>query len=114
MYTAFADDSTFFLRDILLVKELINSLNQFYHFSGLKVNIGKCEIAAIGSLKAVTEAVCALKSADLSNDTIKILGIHLSYKKKVQMQNNFITTIKKYSKFFICGIPARLPSRGEL
>ena len=46
-----------FLRDILLVKELINSFNQFYHFSGLKANIGKCEIAGIGSLKGVTEAV---------------------------------------------------------
>ena len=95
MYTAYADDSTFFLRDILSVKELINSFNQFYHFSGLKANIGKCEIAGIGSLKGVTEAVCGLKSVDLSNDTIKILGIHFSYSKKVQMQNNFISTIKK-------------------
>ena len=95
LYTAYADDSTFFLRDILSVKELINSFNQFYHFSGLKANIGKCEIAGIGSLKGVTEAVCGLKSVDLSNDTIKILWIHCSYNKKVQIQNNFITTIKK-------------------
>ena len=83
LYTAYADDSTFFLRDILSVKELINSFNQFYHFSGLKANIGKCEIACIGFLKGVTEAVCGLKSVDLSNDTIKILGIHFSYSKKV-------------------------------
>ena len=93
--TAYADDSTFFLRDTLLVKELINSFNQFYHFSGLKSNIGKCEIAGIGSLKEVAEAVCGLKLVDLSNDTIKILGIHFSYSRKVQMQNNFISTIKK-------------------
>ena len=86
---------TFFLRDILSVKELINSFNQFYHFSRLKANIGKCEIAGIGSLKGFTEAVCGLKSVDLSNDTIKILGIHFSYSKKVQMQNDFISTIKK-------------------
>ena len=46
-------------------------------------------------MKGVTETVCGLKSVDLSNDTIKILGIHFSYNKKVQMQNNFITTIKK-------------------
>ena len=92
LYTAYADDSTLFLRDI---HQLKNSFNQFYHFSGLKANIGKCEIAGIGSLKGVTEAVCGLRSADLSNDTIKILGIHFSYNKKVQMQNNFITTIKK-------------------
>ena len=111
LYTAYADDSTFFLRDILSVKELINSFNQFYHFSGLKANIGKCEIAGIGSLKGVTEAVCGLKSVALSNDTIKILGIHFFYNKKVQMQNNFITTIKKIQQVL------RLwnsPLRGEL
>ena len=33
LYTAYADDSTFFLRDIPSVKELVNSFNQFYHFS---------------------------------------------------------------------------------
>ena len=91
LYTAYADNFTLFSRDILSVKELINSFNQFYHFSGLKANIGKCEIAGIGSLKGVTEAVCCLKPVHLSNDT----GIHFSYNKKVQMQNNFITTIKK-------------------
>ena len=114
LYTAYADDSTFFLRDILSVKELINSFNQFYHFSGLKANIGKCEIAGIGSLKGVTEAVCGLKSVDLSNDTIKILGIRFSNNKKIQMKSNFITTIKKYSKFFVCRIHARLLLKGEL
>ena len=109
LYTAYADDSTFFLRDILSLKELINSFNQFYHFSGLKANIGKCEIAGIGSLKGVTEAVCGLKSVDLSNDTIKILGIHFSYNKII-----LSLRLKKYSKFFVCGIHACLPLRGEL
>ena len=114
LYTAYADDSTFFLRDILSVKELINSFNQFYHFSGLKANIGNCEIADIGCLKGVTKAVCGLKSVDLSNDTIKILGIRFSNNKKIQMKSNFITTIKKYSKFFVCRIHARLLLKGEL
>ena len=97
MYTAYADNSTFLLRDILLVKELINSFNQFYHFSGLKANIEKYKIAGIGSLKGVTETACGLKSVDLSNDRIKILGIHFSYNKKVQMQNNFITTFVEFT-----------------
>ena len=95
LYTTYADDSTFFLRDIPSVKELINSFNQFYHFSDLKTNIEKCEIAGIGSLKMVKEAACGLKCIDLSNDTIKILGIHFSYSKEVHMQNNFLTTIKE-------------------
>ena len=95
MYPSYADDSIFFVRDIPLVKELIDNFNQFYHLSGLKDNIKKCEIAGIGSLKGVTNAVCGLKFVDLSNDTIKILRIYFSYNKKVQMQNNFLTTIKK-------------------
>ena len=114
MYTAYADDSTFFLRDIPSVKELINSVNQFYHFSGLKANIEKCEIAGIGSLKVVKEAACALTCIDLSNDTIKILGIHFFYNKKFHMQNNFLTTIKKIQQVFVCGIHVRLPLREEL
>ena len=60
LYIAYVDDSTFFLRDILSVKERINSFNQFYHFSDLEASIGKCEIAGIGSLKGVTETVCGL------------------------------------------------------
>ena len=69
---------TLLMQMSLPVKELINSFNQFYHFSGLKANIEKCEIAGIGYLKGVTDAVCGLKCVDLSNDTIKILGIHFS------------------------------------
>ena len=95
LYPTYADDSIFFVRDIPLVKELIDNFNQFYHLSGLKGNIKKCEIAGIGSLKGVTNAVCGLKFVGLSNDTIKILRIYFSYNKKVQMQNNFLTTIKK-------------------
>lgn len=66
-------------------KELINSFNQFYRFSGLKAKIEKCEVADIGFLKRVTEAVFGLKYVDLSNDIIKMLGIYFSYKKKVKM-----------------------------
>ena len=81
LYTAYADDSTFFLRDILSVKELINSFNQFYYFSGLKANIENFEIAGTSSLNGFTEAVCGLKCIDLSIDTIKTLGIYFFYKK---------------------------------
>ena len=39
--------------------------------------------------------VYGLKCVDLSNDTIKILEVHFSCNKQVQMQNNFLITIKK-------------------
>ena len=69
--TAYAVDYNFFLRDILSVKELINSFNQFYHFSSLKASIKKCEIAGIGSLKGVREALYGLKCVDFSNDKLR-------------------------------------------
>ena len=40
----------FFLKDINSVIELMNGLNIFLNFSGLKPNRTKCEIAGIGVL----------------------------------------------------------------
>ena len=58
LYSAYADDSIFFLRSVPSVKELNNSFSQFYNFSGLRANIGKkANKAGIGSLKWVKEAV---------------------------------------------------------
>ena len=76
LYTAFADDSTFFLNDLLSVKNLIDTFKVFSLFSGLKANFSKCEIAGLGSEKGVFEAVCGLKSINLTTDTIKIIGVH--------------------------------------
>ena len=39
------------------------------------------------------------KCIDLSNNATKILEIGFSYSPKVQMQNNFITTIKNTASF---------------
>ena len=47
LYTAYADDTTFFLKDRKSITELMNELNTFSKFSGLKSNKTKCEIAGI-------------------------------------------------------------------
>ena len=94
MYTAFTDDSTFFLNDLLSVKNLIDTFKVFSLFSGLNANFSKCEIAGLGSLKGVLEAVCSLKSINLTTDTIKILGVHFSYNSTLKVQNNFLDTVK--------------------
>ena len=94
MYTAFTDDSTFFLNDLLSVKNLIDTFKIFSLFSGLNANFSKCEIAGLGSLKGVLEAVCSLKPIDLTTDTIKILGVHFSYNSTLKVQNNFLDTVK--------------------
>ena len=94
LYTAFADDSTFFLNDLLSVKNLVDTFKVFSLFSGLNANFSKCEIAGLGSLKGVLEAVCSLKSINLTTNTIKILGVHFSYNSTLKVQNNFLDTVK--------------------
>ena len=62
--TAYIDDSTFFLRDISSVKLLAETFKQFSCFPRLKPHITKC--------KGFLEAVCGLKTVDLTTDAIKI------------------------------------------
>ena len=69
----------FFLNGLLSVKNLIDTFKVFSLFSELKANFSKCEIAGLGSLKVVLEAVCGLKSINLTTGAIKILGVHISY-----------------------------------
>ena len=94
LYTAFANDSTFFLNDFLSVKNLIDTLGVFSLFSELKANFSKCEIAGLGSMKGVLEAVRGLISINLTTGTIKILGGHFSYNGTLKVQNNFLDTVK--------------------
>ena len=94
MYTAFADDLTFFINDLLSVKNLIDTFKVFSLFLGLRANFSKCEIARLGSLKDVLEVVCELKSINLTTDTIKILGAQFSYNDTLKVQKNFLDTVK--------------------
>ena len=95
LYTAYADDTTFFLEDKQSVTEVMNTFDKFSLFSGLKPNRSKCEIAGIGALKGVPMALCGAKCVDLANFSIKILGVHYSYNKQVQNDQNFLNHISK-------------------
>ena len=94
LYTAYADDTTFFVKDLSSVKVILSSLDQFYTFSDLRPNLSKCEIAGIGVQKDANVALCRLKSVNLTKESIKTLGVHLSYNEKLQNELNFCTTIK--------------------
>ena len=95
LYTAYADDTTFFLKNEKSVIELINIFEYFSLYSGLKINKSKCEIAGIGAKKGVQMALCGMKCVNLKNDVIKILGICFSYNKNLENEKNFIIHIKK-------------------
>ena len=51
LYTPYADDTTFFLKDAQSIENLVEIFNTFSLFSGLKPNLTKCKIAGIRALK---------------------------------------------------------------
>ena len=42
------------------------------------------QIGGIGFLKNVNEALCSMKNINLTKESITILGVHISYNKKIQ------------------------------
>ena len=111
LYTAYADETTFFLKDTKSVIELMNIFDTFSKFSGLKPNKSKCEIASIGALKGVQVALCSMRFIDLVSNIVKILGIYCSFNDKLEIQENFKRqknfsknfTIFENERFFNCG-----------
>ena len=92
-YTAYVDDTTYFLNNKNSVFETLNILNKFSLVSGLSPNTTKCEIFGIGTLKEVNVALCGKKCLNLTRETVKILGVHLSYNKKLKYEMNFQSII---------------------
>ena len=83
--------------------EVMKAFDIFSSFSGLKPNKSKCEVAGIGALKGAKMALCGMKCIDLKLNTVKILGIHSSYNKKSENDENFlkqITSIEKVLKLW--------------
>ena len=83
LYTACADDTTFFWK-IKTLKRLMEKFSTFSQYFCLKSNNEKYEIAGFGVLKSVKVAVCGMKCVDLCKDTIRIAGVHFSYNKTKQ------------------------------
>ena len=82
LYSAYTDDTTFFLKDIIYLKQYV------WHFAELKPNLTKSEIAGIGVLKGVQVAVSGVLCIDLNIDSLKRLGTHFSYNKKLKEKKN--------------------------
>ena len=71
LYTAYADDTTLFLKDKSSIIESMNELNIFSNFSGLERNKTKCEIRSISVLNGVQVALYDMKCVNLNNETVK-------------------------------------------
>ena len=99
LYIAYADDSTFSLKNLNSVKKLRSTIEIFSSFLGLKPNLSKFEISAIGALKGVTVAVCGINCFDLIKECFEIPGIYYSYNKNLQTEENFLKTITKWRRY---------------
>ena len=95
LYTVYAIDTTFFLKERNSIIELMNELNTFSNLSGLKPNKTKCEIVGIGVLIGVQVALFGTKCVNLNNGSVKMLGVHFSYNKNLEQDNFFSEHIVK-------------------
>ena len=64
IYTAYADDTTFFIKNVESVINLLETFKHISQFSGLKPNKSKCEISGIGVLKGVKVTLCGMRSGN--------------------------------------------------
>ena len=58
-----------------------------------KIKLKHFKFFGTGSLKVVHVAAYSLKSANLTSDSLKILGVHFSYNKKLQNDKTFSQVI---------------------
>ena len=93
-----------FLKDKNSIKELLNTINYFSSFMGLKPNLSKCEVARIGALKGVKVAICGIKCIDLTKEAIKNL----------QLENNFRKTILNIERILKMSRQRNLPLEGKI
>ena len=78
----------------LQLKKLLDIISCCSKYSGLKPKFSKCEVLEIGSLRGVEVDLCGIKCVNLKVNTIKILGVHFSYKNKLDMEKNVNRNIK--------------------
>ena len=76
----------FFLKNQTSVKNVLNDIETLPNFSGLRSNLNKCEIAGIGVLKNVNVALCGMKNINQTKECIKMLGVYISYNRKLKMK----------------------------
>ena len=78
----------------------MNNFNIKSQFSSLKINKSKCELGGIGVMKGVIVALCGVECVNLLTKANKILGIYLSYNKKLENEKNLFRSYNKTSKSY--------------
>ena len=91
--TVHADDTTFLVRDAQSLRRILKIMKKFEVFLSLKINVEKCEAGWIGKAKNCVTKIISCKWRSVTQSTIKILGVHFSYGKKLADKENFCKPI---------------------
>ena len=81
----FDDDMTTFVRDTVSFSHLINTLEQFTSYSGLKMNHEKTEVMPLGNMTLEPTDVGVNEISSI----VKILGVYITYNHKRFYEKNF-------------------------
>ena len=76
LYSAYADDTTFFVGDLDSASEIFKVFDTFSIYFGLKPNMKKMRNSRYW------ETERGVNSIDLAQETIKILGLHGFFKRR--------------------------------
>ena len=86
-----ADDTTNFVQDENSLKLTLETLETFHKYSGLKLNLSKCEVLTLGRKTNINKQILGLK---LVKET-KALGIHFSNDGNIMYEKNFSLKLKE-------------------
>ena len=86
---AYADDTTFLVRDVHSLKRVLKIMHKFEKYSSLTENVDKCESCGIGKSKKKESKPIKCRWTFLAKTLIKILKIYFSYDKKLAEKDNF-------------------------
>ena len=95
LYIVYANYTTFFLKEKISVFEALNNSHKCSLVSGLSLNITKCEISSIDTLKGVNVAICDMKCLNLTKEIVEILGVKFSCNNKLEHEINFQSHVVK-------------------
>ena len=77
--TAFADDTTFFVKDEASLQRILKIMSVENKYSSLRANYEKCEASWTGGSKTSNEKPVNCRWVSLVSGKIKVLRIYFSY-----------------------------------
>jgi hypothetical protein len=92
----YADDATICLRDLQSINKVIQIINTFSTYAGLKLNINKTKGIWLGSLKDL--GLLRYQNITWTGNPVKLLGIYLGHNKDKCNTYNWLSKIEKMQK----------------